>query len=162
MCQDSCYLEQEKKHQRFKASFIIRSCKKIYAYAVSSLRVRYIEHQGQKLNCVFLSLQLCHMYREWRSIMHDGDNLTQQMLVSLFHSLSYNIEHCITRCQKPTQKTICTSIVCINHACSRTSSCSNYSISLLTRRIIQISMRENINFRSLSLSLCREWRSGWS
>ena len=94
-------------------------------------RVRYIEHEGQKLNCILLSLQLMP-HVQGMEVDQDGDNLTWQMPVSLFHLLSCNIELCIGRFKTKTNSSVCTSIVCMNHACISTGSCSNYSISLLT------------------------------
>ena len=49
-------------------------------------RVRYIEHEGQKLNCILLSLQLMP-HVQGMEVDQDGNNLTGQMLVSLFHFL---------------------------------------------------------------------------
>ena len=94
-------------------------------------RVRYIEHEGQKLNGILLSLQLMP-HVQGMEVDQDGDNLTWQMPVSLFHLLSYNIELCIGRFKTKTNSSVCTSIVCMNHACISIGSCSNYSISLLT------------------------------
>ena len=93
--------------------------------------MRYIEHERQKLNCILLSLQLMP-HVQGIEVDQDGDNLTWQMPVSLFHLLSYNIKLCIGRFKTKTNSSVCTSIVCINHACISTGSCSNYSISLLT------------------------------
>ena len=48
--------------------------------------MRYIEHEGQKFNCILLSLQLMP-HVQGMKVDQDGDNLTGQMLVSLFHFL---------------------------------------------------------------------------
>ena len=80
----------------------------------------------------------------------DGDNLTWQMPVSLFHLLSYNIKLCIGRFKTKTNSSVCTSIVCINHACISTGSCSNYSISLLT--YCRLVSENKLTVISLSLS----------
>ena len=65
-----------------------------YLWNLLLRRVRYIEYEEQKLNCILLSLQLMP-HVQGMEVDQDGDNLTGQMLVSLFHFLSYNIEPCI-------------------------------------------------------------------